>query len=505
MVMTACGSDEGPAGSTPDAGAEGAVDSTGSSDTPSDISADASDASDALDAPVDPGGKVVFVNTYPSGFGGARVAAVPGGGFIVAFGHSTPLTVAGKTFTPAGRYDIAVLRLAADGSVTWAQPIVGSDDDDVTGLAVDSEAIYVSGKSFSKSLDFGNGKTTGTTGAGLSSIGFIAKFNASGVAQWARRVSSAGGVGATVVAAEKYDKVSDTILFAGTYTSVGDVLVYPTATGDVSGPDFMSKTTSRAFVLRLAASDGAAQWLSLLGAGSEASVTQIAGNSGLSPMIAGRYAGGALLNQTGDTLAPAPTGGTEGGFVAALSGSTGKISSGRARPLSLVSASAFGGIITGGTFSGTVDLGSLKGPSASVGATDVWLAAVHSSGGTPAWDKTFGTTGKDSLVALASSYDDGNCAIAVQTDGGEAKVDGLTAPSAAGAYVVRFSPKGAARWARGFAATAPSSVRVADLAISVYGTAAVGTFQGTADFGKGPVTSVSTSGRSDTFIVGMSP
>lgn len=500
-ATTACGSETSSGAAPSDAAGEGGSDASALPDAPApEVGGSDGGASDA--AVSDPGGKVAFVNTYPSAFGGARVAAVPGGGWVAAFGHSTAITVAGKTFTPSGRYDLLLLRLQADGSVAWAQPIVGGDDDDVGGLAVDAESIYVSGKSFSKTLDFGNGKTTGTVGAGLSSIGFVAKFDAKGVAQWARRVSSPGGVGLTVVAAEKWDKASDAVIFAGTYTSSGDLLTYPTSAGDANGPDFMSRTTSRGFVLKLAASDGAAQWISLVGAGDNAAVTQVAANSGLTPMLAGWYSAGALLSSGGDTLVPAPAPGTDGAFVAALTLSNGKISSGRALPGARVSASVLGGIITGGTFSGTVDLG--KGPSTSAGATDVWLAGGYATGGSPVWAKTFGALGKDSAAALGSSYDDGNCAVAVQTEGGEAKVDGLTLPSAPGAYVVRFSPK-EARWARGFAAATPNRVALSDVALSASGTAVIGTFQGTVDLGKGPQASASTSGRSDTFIVGMSP
>lgn len=41
--------------------------------------------------------------------------------------------------------------------------------------------------------------------------------------------------------------------------------------------------------------------------------------------------------------------------------------------------------------------------------------------------------------------------------------------------------------------------------MSAEGVAAIGTFQGTVDFGKGGVASVSTSGRSDTFVIGFGP
>lgn len=175
MSMTAaCGSEASPAASEPDAMAEGGLDSSSFVDAPPVTDANASDA-----PPVDPGGKVAFVNTYPSGFGGARIAAVPDGGWVAAFGHSSAIAIAGKTLTPSGRYDIVLVRLAADGSVIvrfspkgtarWARGFSATAPSvaRVSDLAVSSYGTAVIG-TFQGTADLGMGPRASASTSGRS-------------------------------------------------------------------------------------------------------------------------------------------------------------------------------------------------------------------------------------------------------------------------------------------------------------------------------------------------
>ena len=96
-------------------------------------------------------------------------------------GVTLPTSVGNDTFI--AKYDVS-------GVAQWASVIGGTGSDSGYGLAVDSTGVYVTGQySNTTSLSLGNGVTLPTS---ISNDTFIAKYDVSGVAQWATAISGTG-------------------------------------------------------------------------------------------------------------------------------------------------------------------------------------------------------------------------------------------------------------------------------------------------------------------------
>lgn len=113
--------------------------------------------------------------------------AVDGGGNIYITGfYNGSATFNTTTITSLGDTDIFLAKYDASGALQWAKSAGGTGSDVGSGIAIDgSNNIYVVG-SYAGNATFGMHNKTST---GLSDI-FLAKYDASGVAQW---VASAGG------------------------------------------------------------------------------------------------------------------------------------------------------------------------------------------------------------------------------------------------------------------------------------------------------------------------
>ncbi|MBI3501612.1 MAG: T9SS type A sorting domain-containing protein [Bacteroidetes bacterium] len=102
---------------------------------------------------------------------------------------STSITFGSTTLTntgSAGSGEIFLAKYDASGNVLWAKSAAGSGNDDEYGISTDGSNIYITGAYSSSTLSFGSNSITN---AGSQNI-FIAKYDASGNALWAK---SAGG------------------------------------------------------------------------------------------------------------------------------------------------------------------------------------------------------------------------------------------------------------------------------------------------------------------------
>lgn len=95
------------------------------------------------------------------------------------------------TLTTAGNSDCFVARYDAAGNYLWARRIGGTDWDYTFGLAVDSAGNAYVGGYFRGTLSFAGTSTTLTSGSGVNNP-FIAKYDASGNLLWARALTGTG-------------------------------------------------------------------------------------------------------------------------------------------------------------------------------------------------------------------------------------------------------------------------------------------------------------------------
>lgn len=106
---------------------------------------------------------------------------------------------ANDTITNKGNWDSFIFKYNSSGDEIWAKSAGGTNGDLSNGIAVDNNGeVYITGESFSTTMDFGN--LIQTTNYGNDDI-FIAKYDSSGNAIWAKSVggSSDADAGESVV------------------------------------------------------------------------------------------------------------------------------------------------------------------------------------------------------------------------------------------------------------------------------------------------------------------
>lgn len=289
---------------------------------------------------------------------------------ILAGEFLTSTTLGGVTHAAAGSKDISLLKVGPTGTLLWSTRFGGTLSDSVYGLAVDAGGNILLTGDFSGSISFG--ATTLTSAGGRD--GFVAKLNPSGVPLWALKVGGTGNdtafaaavsptgqilVGGSFSVAASFGAFSRTSAggtdgFAMVVSPAGvvqwvtrfggsandsaravavDVTGAACAAGNFAGTDatfgteiLASEGADDAFVVRLAAADGA--FLAVKpcgGTGADAGLGLAADPFG-SLYLSGSYSGTAYFD--GDTLITpqGPDGfvaklSLEGGFVWAMGGS----------------------------------------------------------------------------------------------------------------------------------------------------------------------------------------
>ncbi len=125
-----------------------------------------------------------------------------------SFGTTT-LTAQGELNEP----DIFIAKINSSGVFQWAQSAGGQNKDFGRAIAVDNTGIYITG-SFESTATFG---TIDKTATGLSDL-FLAKYNTSGVAQWVKSAGGSADDYGTSLALDGSGNVYVTGFYYGTAT-----------------------------------------------------------------------------------------------------------------------------------------------------------------------------------------------------------------------------------------------------------------------------------------------
>jgi len=227
------------------------------------------------------------------------------GGISQAYGanFNNPSAFGSNQINSAGSSDIFLAQYNSSGVFQWAKRAGASDGDIAFGVAVSGTEVYITGY-FKATANFNTPSATGSNelvSAGNNEI-FLAKYNSSGVFQWARRAGGTDVDVAYVVA------VSGTeVYITGSFQNTANFNT-PSATGSneityAGGVDiFLAKYNS----------GGVFQWARRAG-GTGADIAYGAAVSGTEVYITG------LLNNTANFNTPSATGSNE---LTSLSGST---------------------------------------------------------------------------------------------------------------------------------------------------------------------------------------
>jgi hypothetical protein len=119
----------------------------------------------------------------------SRVVTSDAAGNVYVIGDftSTTFTVGSTALTNLGGIDIFVAKYNSSGQVLWAKSIGGTSNESGRGIALDANGnVYITGYFFSPSITVGP-NTLNNTASGTSDI-FIAKLDSSGNALWAKSI-----------------------------------------------------------------------------------------------------------------------------------------------------------------------------------------------------------------------------------------------------------------------------------------------------------------------------
>ena len=385
----------------------------------------------------------------------------------------------GGPLTSAGREDIFLAKFAADGSHVWSKHFGDTLQDSGFSVAVDASGnVFVTGE-FMGTVDFGGGPLTS---AGSHDI-FLAKFAPNGSHLWSKRFGNTTDDVGAKLAVDASGNVVVTGVFSGTV--------------DFGGGPLTSQAQFDLFLAKFAP-DGTHLWSKRFGSPSNNNegvvAVAVAVDASRNVLLTGHFqgtvdfGGGALTSvgpgdvfvakyaSDGSHLWSKHFGGTsfDTGYGASVDGS--------------------GNVLVTGYFNGTVDFGG--GLLTSAGASDIFVAKFTADG-SHLWSNRFGDTSEDRGYSVAT--DASNNVLFTGFFNGTVDFGGglLTSAGFEDIYIAKFAADGSYLWAKRFGSTG-SDLGFGVVADSSGNVFTIGVFNGTVDFGGGPLTSA---GSADIFVL----
>lgn len=105
--------------------------------------------------------------------------------YVAGYFKSSSISFTGQPITNNGWGDIILLKFNSSGTAQWGIGIGGTSDEEAAGISIDPNGnIYLTGYYYSNSVNFGNSTVINNGWVDL----FIAKFNSSGNNLWAKGI-----------------------------------------------------------------------------------------------------------------------------------------------------------------------------------------------------------------------------------------------------------------------------------------------------------------------------
>ena len=197
--------------------------------------------------------------------------------YVTGYFSSTDITFAGNVLVPVQSGDVMLLKYDANGTELWATTATGDQHNEGTCVTTDATGnVIVGGYFYSSSFDVGG---TPLTNAGVTD-GFLAKYNASGVLQWAHSVGDASAESITGLATDAAGNIG----VAGYYESDALTLGSTTLNNTAGGEETLIARYSPA---------GAVQW-AVTGSGGGNQARGIAADANNDFVVSGYYDSDAL-------------------------------------------------------------------------------------------------------------------------------------------------------------------------------------------------------------------
>jgi hypothetical protein len=204
---------------------------------------------------------------------GRGIATDSAGNVYVTGYYSGNTTFGGITLTSnAGSSDAFVVKYDTSGTAQWAESIGGGLSDHGYGIAADSSGnVYVTGR-YNGNITIG---TTQLTNAGGEDA-FVAKYNTSGIVQWARKISGTGSDRGNDIVTDSAGNVYVTGYYENTIT-IGSTQLTSVGSFDV----FVAKYDT----------SGTAQWAKTIGGADSNRGYSISVDSSGNVYVTGQYSG----------------------------------------------------------------------------------------------------------------------------------------------------------------------------------------------------------------------
>jgi Fibronectin type III domain/Beta-propeller repeat len=376
----------------------------------------------------------------------------------------------------------------------WSDAFGNTQEDRGRSVAIDPSGNVVVTGHFRQTVDFGGDPLTaaiycllGVCNPGYPSDIFLAKVSPAGAHLWSKRIGGHGDDSGSAVAVD----------------SSGDVLLTGTVgpNVDFGGGELPSPTGYDIFVAKYSGVDGSYRWAHRFGSdGNDVYSYAIAVDPSGDVVITGQFLGTVDFG-----LGPLTSAGGWDIFVAKYAGIDGtplwaKRLGGPLDNTGLgVAVDSLGDVVVTGYSYGVADFGG-PAPLTSAGDRDIFLAKYRASDGAYLWAKLIGSTALEQGNAVALDAADNILLTGSFT--GTVNFGGPGSLSSAhllisDAFVAKYTGTGAYLWAQRFGGTNGDwgSALAVDGSNNVVVT---GAFQGTVDFGNGPLTSA---GSFDIFLL----
>jgi Fibronectin type III domain len=379
----------------------------------------------------------------------------------------------------------------------WSDAFGSTQDDRGRSVAIDQSGNVVMTGHFRQTVDFGGGPLTaaiycllGICNPGYPPDIFLAKVSPAGAHLWSKRIGGHGEDSGSAVAVD----------------SDGDVLLTGTVgpNVDFGGGELPSLSGIDIFVAKYSGVDGSYRWARRFGSTSDdVSSYAIAVDPWGDVVITGQFlgtvdfGGGPLTSTGGWDIFVAKYSGVDGSPLWARRLGNALDNSGLG-----VAVDGLGNVVVTGYFYGVADFGG-PAPLTSAGDRDIFLAKYRAADGAYLWAKQIGSAAFDHGNAVAVDSADNilltGSFVGTLNFGGPGS---LSTPTAINdVFVAKYTSSGAYLWAQRFGGTNGDW----GTALAVDGSDNVvvtGAFQGTVDFGNGPLTSA---GSFEIFVLKLPP
>lgn len=417
------------------------------------------------------------------------------GDLYVAGSFSNFVTIGNTQLLSTGGTDGFVAKWSpVTNSFVWAYRFGGSDNDQVTAVALNGSRVYLAGTFFSPIASFGN--ISINNASGFTTVGtdaFVAKLTDAGPGagfNWAQQLGGAGQDAATALVANGTD-----VYVGGHFASPTASFGSLTLTNSTSSPTFAD-----GFVAKVvdAGTSTSVSWAKPI-TGPAAKYVNALAVSGTSVYATG-YFGGLSVSFGGSNLPN--SGGTANAYVAKIADAGASSTwqwalqaGGTGRDVSTAIAVSGSRVYVAGSFSSAaMPLGSLSITNADAGGTsDAFVAAVADAGSTATWQwaQQAGGTSDDQATVLTTFGTNGLYLAGTFTSGAITVGTTSFAAASGSALVASLTDAGAtatANWTQRGGATAPNA-DAACLALTGAKLYVAGSFRSTATFGSQTLTS----------------